>query len=74
MHNHACGKAHEIQKGPQPVLTLAEEQLLEDWLVEMANIGYGRTKQQLQQAVKNPAEGGKAKPIMLDLEKHNNCP
>ena len=36
----------------EPVLTLAEEQLLEDWIAEMANIGYGRMKQQLQQAVK----------------------
>ena len=39
--------ARGLRKGPQPVLTLAEEQLLEDWIVEMANIGYGKMKQQL---------------------------
>ncbi len=43
---------HEVWKRPQPVLTHDEEQVLEDWLVEMASIGYGRTKQQLQHSVK----------------------
>ncbi len=28
------------RKRPQPVLTHDEEQVLEDWLVEMASIGY----------------------------------
>ncbi len=32
---HACGKVHEVWKGPQPVLTHDEEQALEDWLVKM---------------------------------------
>ncbi len=45
---HATGMVHEVWKRPQPVLTHDEEQVLEDWLVEMASIGYGRTKQQLQ--------------------------
>ncbi len=52
LYDHACGKVHEVRKGPQPVLTHYEEQVLEDWLVEMASIGYGRTKQQLQHSVK----------------------
>lgn len=53
LHDHACGIAHGLRKGPQPVLSVAEEQVLEDWLVEMSKIGYGRTKQQLQQVVRD---------------------
>jgi len=56
LHDHACGKAQGLGKGPEPVLTLVEEQALEDWLVEMASIGYGRTKQQLRQSVKEILE------------------
>lgn len=35
--------------------------MLEDWLVEMANIGYGRSKQELQLAVKKIMEKDKRK-------------
>ena len=44
------------------MLTPAEEQMLEDWLIEMAKIGYGRSRQQLQLAVKK----------ILETEKREN--
>lgn len=38
----------ELVVGPLSILTPDEELALEDWLVEMAKIGYGRSRQQLQ--------------------------
>lgn len=43
------------------MLIPAKEQMLENWLMEMANIGYGRTKLQLPVSQGNSAKGGKAK-------------
>lgn len=52
LHDHVCGKVHGLQRGPRSVLTPDEEQALEEWLVETAKIGYGKSTQQLQLAVK----------------------
>ena len=52
LHNHVSGKVHGLQRVPHSVLTPAEEQALQDWLVEMAKIGYGKSRKQLRYAVK----------------------
>jgi len=47
LHDHVTGKAASLKRGPPTVLTAAEEQMLVDWALHMANIGYGRTREQL---------------------------
>ena len=46
-NSHTSQCYHGLQRGPNSVLTPAEEQKLQDWLVEMAKIGYGKSGQQL---------------------------
>jgi len=50
--DHATGKVSGSKRGPPTVLNQAEEQMLVDWALHMADIGYGRTREQLCATVK----------------------
>ena len=52
LHDRVTGKAMSSKRGPPTVLTAAEEQMLADWALHMADIGYGRTREQLCATVK----------------------
>lgn len=52
LHDRVTGKAMSAKRGPPTVLTAAEEQMLADWALHMADIGYGRTREQLCATVK----------------------
>ena len=43
LYDNVTGKAVSLKRGPPTVLTAAEEQMLVDWALHMADIGYGRT-------------------------------
>ena len=52
LHDRATGKSMSSKRGPPTVLTAAEEQMLADWALHMADIGYGHTREQLCATVK----------------------
>ena len=52
LHDRVTGKSMSSKRGPPTVLTAAEEQMLADWALHMADIGYGRTREQLCATVK----------------------
>lgn len=53
LHDHTHGKVkHGKPPGPPPVLTPPEEQMLSDWVFDMAKIGYGRSTEELKIVVK----------------------
>ena len=52
LYDHVTGKAVSSKRGPPTVLTTAEEQMLVDWALHMADIGYGHTREQLCATVK----------------------
>lgn len=48
------GKSNlQSRSGPKPVLSETDENTLVEWLINMAKIGYGQTRQQLVSTVKN---------------------
>ena len=57
LFDYASGKV-EIgsKRGPDTILTVAEEQMLVDYLIHTAQIGYGRTKEHLCNTVKEILE------------------
>ena len=52
LYDHHAGKSTASNPGPSPVLTDEDEKALVDWIIEMARIGYGRTRQQVFKTVK----------------------
>ena len=52
LHDHKTGKASTNIKGPPTVLTSLEEDNLVQWVLHMADIGYGRTRKQVCLTVK----------------------
>ena len=53
LHDHVTGKVEDGKTpGPCPVLSTAEEAKLCDWLLEMAEVGYGRSMEELRLTVK----------------------
>ena len=53
IRDHASGKSQPgIRRGQQPILKLEEEEALVEWSIKMAEIGYGRTKEELKDTVK----------------------
>ena len=52
LHDHVTGKAMSTKRGPPTVLTAAEEQMLVDWALPMADLGYGRTREHMCATVK----------------------
>ena len=57
LYDYASGKV-EIgsKRGPDTILTAAEEQILVNYVVHMAEIGYGPTREQLCNTVKEILE------------------
>ena len=43
LHNHVVGNVQSCRRGPALILTLAEENMLVQWALHMADIGRGRT-------------------------------
>ena len=69
LHDHVGGKVSSSKRGPPTVLTEAEEQELCDWALHMADIGYGRTREQLCAKVKEMLDkDGRENPFT------DNCP
>jgi len=67
--DHATGKVSGSKRGPPTVLNQAEEQMLVDWALHMADIGYGRTREQLCATVKEILDkDGRENPFT------DNCP
>ena len=52
LYDHKTGKVSTSKRGPATVLTSAEEDMLVQWSLHMADIGYGRTREQLCLTVK----------------------
>ena len=52
LHDHYLGKVKGTKRGPATVLSEAEESMLVEWALEMAKIGYGRTREQISEMVK----------------------
>ena len=52
LHDHVAGTVSSSQRGPATVLTPAEECMLVQWSLHMADVGYGRTREQLCLTVK----------------------
>ena len=53
VHDHSSMKVKQISRpGPPPVLTVEEENELEQWIIKMAEIGYGQCRQQVITMVK----------------------
>ena len=52
LHDHYSGKVKGTKRGPATVLSEAEESMLVEWALEMAKIGYGRTREQISEMVK----------------------
>ena len=53
IRDHASGKSQPgIRRGQQPILKQEEEEVLVEWCVKTAQIGYGRTTEDLKDAVK----------------------
>ena len=54
--------------GPPTILTSAEENMLVHWAIEMAAIGYGRTREQLCLTVKEMLDkDGRANPFRQNM-------
>ena len=52
LHDHYSGKVKGFKRGPPTVLSEAEETMLAEWAINMSNIGYGRTREQVLEIVK----------------------
>ena len=52
LHDHYSGKVKGTKRGPTTVLSAAEESMLVEWALEMAKIGYGRTREQITEMVR----------------------
>lgn len=52
LYDHHSGKIKGTKRGPPTVLTEAEERALADWALDMAKIGYGHTREQIVEMVK----------------------
>ena len=62
LHNRVIGKVeYDRRSGPPSILTKAEESRLADWLMEVAQRGFGLTKDDLLDAVKKLVEADKRK-------------
>lgn len=69
LHDHVVGKATSSRRGPATILTPAEENMLVQWSLHMADIGYGRTREQLCMTVKKILDkDGRVNPF------RDNCP
>ena len=65
LHDHYSQKVKSSKRGPQTVLSEAEESKLANWAVKMVKIGYGRTKEQMSETVKRILdEDGRANPFV----------
>uniref|UniRef100_A0A1X7UEV0 HTH CENPB-type domain-containing protein n=1 Tax=Amphimedon queenslandica TaxID=400682 RepID=A0A1X7UEV0_AMPQE len=49
IHDHSSSKVKQIsaRPGPSPILTIQEEKELVNWIIHMAEIGYGQCRQQV---------------------------
>lgn len=52
LFDHVTGKATTCKRGPPTVLNPAEENMIVEWALHMADIGYGRTREQVCLTVK----------------------
>lgn len=53
VHDHSSSKVKEVSRpGPAPVLTTGEEKELVNWIITMAEVGYGQCRQQVCTIVK----------------------
>ena len=59
LHDHYSGKVKGFKRGPPTVLSEAEETMLAEWAINMSNIGYGRTREQLLEIVKTMDKDGR---------------
>ena len=65
LHDHYTGKVKGNKRGPSTVLSDAEELKLAEWAMDMANIGYGRTREQVSEMVKRLLdEDGRPNPFV----------
>ena len=77
LSDHVTGKSLSLKRGPPTVLTEAEEQMLVDWALHMADIhvGYGRTREQLCATVKEIIDkDGRENPFVDNYPGKFNCP
>ena len=64
LHDHKIGKVSTSKKGPSTVLSSSEEDSLVQWILHMADIGYGRTREQVCLIVKKILDkDGRANPF-----------
>ena len=74
LHDHVTEKAASSKRGPPTVLMPAEEQMLVDWALHMADIGYGRTREQLCATVKEILDkDGRENPLRIIVEISKFC-
>ena len=76
LSDHVTGKSLSLKRGPPTVLTEAEEQMLVDWALHMADIhvGYGRTREQLCATVKEIIDkDGRENPFVDNYPGKFNC-
>ncbi|CAC5358555.1 unnamed protein product [Mytilus coruscus] len=65
----------QARSGPNPVLYECEEEILVHWVIDMAKIGYGQTKQQLLYTVKTILDhDGRKIPLKDNLPDESGCP
>ena len=65
LHDHCSGKVKGSKRGPPTNLSDAEELKLAEWAMEMASIGYGRTRVQVSEMVKRLLdEDGRPNPFV----------
>ena len=65
LHDHCSGKVKGSKRGPPTILSDAEELKLAEWEMEMASIGYGRTRVQVSEMVKRLLdEDGRPNPFV----------
>lgn len=62
LYDHVAGKATSCKRGPPTVLNATEEKMIVEWALHMADIGYGRTREQVCLTVKK----------ILDKDGHEN--
>ena len=68
LSDHVCGKVSSTRRGPPTILTSAEENMLVHWAIEMAAIGYGRTREELCLTVKAMLDkDGRANPFRQNM-------
>ena len=69
IHDHASLKVKEVSHpGPSPVLTSEEERELVQWIIKMAEIGYGHCRQQVFAMVKRLLDqNGRGNPFTNNL-------